>query len=298
MNILITGATGLIGSHLCKHLANHHKLMVLTRKKEKAFTILGHHVNAFETLDDIDFNHLDVVINLAGEPIADKRWSKTQKQKIESSRWHITEQITDKINAADNPPHTFISGSAIGYYGRQTEPVDEQHNQPFSEYSHYLCKQWEALANKAQSDKTRVCILRTGVVLAKHGGALKKMVPPFQFCLGGPIADGTQQMSWIHINDMVNIILFLIENESLSGVFNATAPNPVSNNQFSESLSETLEKPNFFRMPEFVLRLMFGEMADLLVFGQAVKPKALQEADFKFHFPHLKPALENILGGR
>lgn len=298
MNILITGATGLIGSHLCKHLANHHKLVVLTRCKEKAFTTLGHHIDAHQTLEDIDFNNIDCVINLAGEPIADKRWTASQKNKIEASRWHITEQIAEKVNAATTPPHTFISGSAIGFYGRQNEPVTEQDNQPFDEYSHQLCKKWEQLALNTASDKTRVCILRTGIVLAKKAGALGKMVPPFQFYLGGPIADGKQYMSWIHINDMVNIILFLIENQTMQGVFNATAPNPVTNNEFSESLGNTLNRPSLLRMPEFVLRLLFGEMADLLVFGQAVLPKAMNDAGFKFQYSELKPALENVLSGR
>lgn len=298
MNILITGATGLIGSHLCKYLANHHKLLVLTRRKEKAFTLLGHHVDAHETIDGIDFNEIDCVINLAGEPIADKRWTASQKAKIEASRWQITAQIAEKIKATQTPPHTFISGSAIGFYGRQSQPVTEQNNQPFEEYSHHLCKKWEQLALSANSKKTRVCILRTGIVLAKKGGALGKMVPPFQFYLGGPIADGKQYMSWIHINDMVNIILFLIENKSLHGVFNATAPHPVTNNEFSEHLSQTLKRPNIFRMPEPVMRLLFGEMADLLVYGQAVLPKALNDADFKFQYAKLKPALENVLSGR
>ena len=181
---------------------------------------------------------------------------------------------------------------------RQNEPVTEQDNQPFDEYSHQLCKKWEQLALNTASDKTRVCILRTGIVLAKKAGALGKMVPPFQFYLGGPIADGKQYMSWIHINDMVNIILFLIENQTMQGVFNATAPNPVTNNEFSESLGNTLNRPSLLRMPEFVLRLLFGEMADLLVFGQAVLPKAMNDAGFKFQYSELKPALENVLSGR
>jgi hypothetical protein len=295
MNILITGATGLIGTHLCKHLSNHHKLLVLTRCKEKAFHNIGHHIEAHQTLDNIDFNQLDIVINLAGEPIADKRWSQNQKRKIENSRWQITKQLSEKIKSADNPPHTFISGSAIGYYGRQSNEVDETHSSPFDEYSHRLCKKWEALALDAQSDKTRVCILRTGIVLAKEGGALEKMVPPFRLYLGGPIATGQQMMSWVHIKDMVNIILFLIENEQLSGMFNATAPAPVSNNEFCTHLSQTLNRPNAFRMPAPVMRILFGEMADLLLFGQAVKPKALIDAGFKFHYPELKTSLHNLL---
>ncbi len=294
MNIFVTGGTGLIGRALIKFLANHHTITVLSRNKNKVHCTLGHHINAVSTMNEVDFNAIDIVINLAGEPIADKRWSKKQKHLIEQSRWQITEQIVNGIKSAANPPHTFISGSAIGFYGRQTSPVDENHLQCFDEFSHHLCKQWEDIANMAQSEATRVCILRTGIVLSKQGGALSKMVPAVKMCLGGPIGDGNQSMSWIHIDDMVGIILYLIEQSSLRGVFNATAPNPVSNNEFSQHLANTLNRPNRMRMPKKVVELLFGEMGDLLVYGQAVLPKKLYDAGFHFHYPHLSDALVQL----
>lgn len=294
MNILITGATGLIGQALCKFLMNHHQLTILTRDEKKAYLTIGHHVSAIESLAQCDINQIDVVINLAGEPIANKRWSEKQKHAIENSRFSITEQLVCAIKAAGNPPHTFISGSAIGYYGRQNNPVDESHTDCFNEFSHQLCKQWESIANQAHSDATRVCILRTGIVLSKRGGALQKMAPPVKLCLGGPIGSGQQQMSWIHIDDMVGIILHLIDNPALAGIFNATAPNPVDNNEFSKTLAETLKRPNLFRMPATVAQLLFGEMSDLLIYGQAVLPNHITQAGFRFHYPDLQGALKQI----
>lgn len=295
MKILITGATGLIGSELCKFLSNHHELTVLTRHSEKAYQKIGHHINAVQTLDNINFNKIDAVINLAGEPIADKRWSAEQKKRITQSRIDLTNAISDKIIAATTPPQTFISGSAIGYYGRQTSPVTEKKHACFDEFSHQLCKEWETAAIRAQSVSTRVVLLRTGIVLAKNGGALSKMLLPVKLGLGGPLGSGEQMMSWIHIDDMVSIILHALEHKSVSGPVNATAPHPVSNNEFSKILADTLSRPNFFRMPEKMVKLMFGEMSELFLFGQAVIPEKILADGFKFHYPKLDKALAQLL---
>ena len=295
MNILITGGTGLIGTKLVQFLNNHHHVTVLTRQLDKAYQINGHQVQAVTALSQINFNNIDTVINLAGEPIADKRWSAKQKQKIEQSRFTITQALVDGINAADTPPRTFISGSAIGYYGRQTTQVDESHTDYFDEFSHQLCKKWEQIALGAKTEQTRVCLLRTGIVLCDKGGALQKMLPAFKLGLGGPIATGQQMMSWIHIDDMISAILFILETPNLQGPINATAPNPVSNAQFSHLLAKTIRRPDFLTMPAAVLRLMFGEMADLLLHGQAVKPKALLDTGFRFHHPYLNEALQSLL---
>lgn len=295
MNILMTGGTGLIGKKLVKFLNNHHNVTVLTRQLDKAYKVNGHQVQAITSLSQINFNDIDAVINLAGEPIADKRWSAKQKHKIEQSRFNITQALVDGIKSADTPPHTFISGSAIGYYGRQTVPVDENHTDYFDEFSHQLCKQWEQIALEAQTEHTRVCLLRTGIVLSDKGGALQKMLPAFKFGLGGPIASGEQMMSWIHIDDMISAILFILDTPSLQGPINATAPNPVSNAQFSHALAKTIHRPDFLTMPAAVLRLLFGEMADLLVHGQAVKPKVLLDEGFRFHHQYLNEALQSLL---
>lgn len=295
MNILVTGGTGLIGKELIKFLNNHHHVSVFTRSVNKAYKINGHQVNAVSDLEQLDFNTLDAVINLAGEPIADKRWTQKQKQKIEQSRFNITQQLVDRIKQAHNPPHTFISGSAIGFYGRQSHTVDEESLDCYPEFSHQLCKQWEDIALQAKSARTRVCLLRTGIVLSDKGGALKKMLPAFKMCLGGPISHGEQMMSWIHIDDMVSAILFILNKSNLKGAINLTAPNPISNTCFSQTLAKTIHRPAVFTMPASVLTLLFGEMADLLLHGQAVKPNVLLNAGFRFHHQYIEEALSNLL---
>ncbi|RZM79976.1 TIGR01777 family protein [Pseudoalteromonas rubra] len=296
MKVLITGATGLIGSELCKFLINKHKIVALTRNISKAGRVLDSKIEAVDDLDLVNFNDLDVIINLAGEPIADKRWTEKQKARIMDSRITLTEEISNRIRACDSPPHTFISGSAIGYYGRQpaTVKVDEDFNDPYPEFSHQLCKDWEAKANLAHSEQTRVCIVRTGVVLSRQGGALKKMLPAFQFGMGGPMASGKQMMSWIHIDDMVQLLLFLVKHQDLSGVFNATAPAPVSNKEFAERLALTLRRPAMLTMPEFVLKALFGEMSELLIYGQRVLPRRALKANYRFRYPNLDEALQQL----
>ena len=297
MKILITGATGLIGSALCKLLANKHELIALTRNINKAKNTLPNSIDVLDNLEDLNFDDLDAVINLAGEPIADKRWSAQQKQRIFQSRLGITEQIVTKINASDAPPKVFISGSAIGFYGRQPAEnvITESYSSTYPEFSHQLCKQWEELALQAQSPDVRVCLLRTGIVLSKQGGALDKMLPPFKLGLGGKMASGKQMMSWIHIDDMINAIVFLLDEPNAHGAFNLTAPEPVSNTNFTQILANTLNRPALFPMPEFVLKLLFGEMSDLLIYGQNVIPEKLEQQGFKFKFETLDTALNEVL---
>jgi len=297
MKILITGATGLIGSALCKLLADKHELIALTRNINKAKNTLPNSIIALDNLKEVNFDDLDAVINLAGEPIADKRWSAQQKQKIFQSRLSITEQLITKINTSDTPPKVFISGSAIGFYGRQAaeKVITESYSSTYPEFSHQLCKQWEELALQAQSPDVRVCLLRTGIVLSKQGGALDKMLPPFKLGLGGKMASGKQMMSWIHIDDMINAIVFLLEDEKAHGAFNLTAPEPVSNNNFTQILAKTLKRPALFPMPKFVLKCLFGEMSDLLIYGQNVVPEKLEQQGFKFKFKTLDSALNEIL---
>lgn len=297
MKILITGATGLIGSALCKLLADKHELIALTRNINKAKNTLPNSIIALDNLKDVNFDDLDAVINLAGEPIADKRWSAQQKQKIFQSRLAITEQIVNNINVSDTPPKVFISGSAIGFYGRQPAEnvITESYSSTYPEFSHQLCKQWEELALQAHSPDVRVCLLRTGIVLSKQGGALDKMLPPFKLGVGGRMASGKQMMSWIHIDDMVNAIVFLLKDEKAHGAFNLTAPEPVSNTNFTQTLAKTLNRPALFPMPEFVLKLLFGEMSDLLIYGQNVIPEKLEQQGFKFKFKTLDTALNEIL---
>lgn len=295
MNILITGATGLIGQALVAKWHGQHQLHILSRSVVRARQLLAVEANYQESLQHINLNQIDAVINLAGEPIADKRWSEAQKEQICQSRWQITEALAEKIQQCTTPPKVLISGSAIGFYGRQgSTVVTEEYKSFYPEFSHDICARWENLAQRAASEKTRVCLLRTGIVLSNKGGALAKMLPLFKLGLGGPIADGQQFMSWIHIEDMISLIDFLLHHDDLSGPFNATAPRPVSNKDFSQQLAERFGKKAPFAVPAFILRLAFGEMADLLLFGQNVQPKRLLDSGFQFHYPKLKDALNAL----
>ena len=296
MHIFITGATGLIGSHLCQQLLAEHQLTVLSRSPDTATQLLGAGILAVDSLANVDFNTVDCVINLAGEPIVNKRWSDKQKQRLLDSRIVLTQQISTAIQYSQTPPHTFISGSAIGFYGRQDNTlIDESFTAVHPEFSHKLCEAWEQAAFAAQSANTRVCTLRTGIVLAKQAGALAKMLPPFKLGLGGPIGNGEQGMSWIHIDDMVRLILFVLETKNLSGAINATAPNPVSNKEFSHQLGQALARPAFIPMPSLLLKLVMGEMADLLLYGQFVLPKKVLLQQFSFTYPTLPQALKQLV---
>lgn len=304
MKILLTGASGLIGREIIKQaIIEKHEVIGLSRDianaKKQLRKCFGPQINEkVDWLSDLDsLKHLDdfdAVINLAGEPIVGKRWSDAQKLVLQNSRWLITKQLADLINASNTLPKVFISGSAIGYYGRQNDaPVDEHFTDVHDEFSHRLCKRWEDIAMSAQTS-TRVCLLRTGIVLSNKGGALEKMLLPFKLGLGGPIGDGRHFMSWIHIEDMARGVLYLLNDESCSGAFNFTAPNPVSNKEFSKTLASVLHRPAIFPMPKKVLQIIMGEMADLLTTGQNVIPAKLQNQGFTFIHPNLKAALEDL----
>ncbi|MEG3135006.1 TIGR01777 family oxidoreductase [Rouxiella sp. T17] len=297
MKILITGASGLIGRRLTEALLNQaHEITALTRSPDRSTKLLGPKVVIWQSLDDkTSLDGFDAVINLAGEPIADKRWTKDQKQKLCDSRWKLTERLSQLINAGENPPSVFISGSAVGYYGDQGQAVVAEDEPPNKQFTWQLCARWEALALAAQSDKTRVCLLRTGVVLARKGGALAKMILPFRAGLGGPLGDGQQYMPWIHIDDMVDGILFLLNHETLNGPFNMVAPYPVRNDQFSALLGETLHRPSFMRVPAGVVRLLMGESAVLVLGGQRAIPQKLENAGYDFHYKELKAAITDVL---
>ncbi|MCG8157463.1 TIGR01777 family oxidoreductase [Brenneria goodwinii] len=296
MQLLITGGTGLIGRHLIQRLLLlSHSITVVTRNPERARSIFGDRVEYWSTLDDkTSLNAFDGVINLAGEPIADKRWTPKQKQRLSQSRWDITERLARLIKDSSEPPSVFISGSAVGYYGDQGAALVTEEETPTNDFTHHLCARWEALAQSAESDKTRVCLLRTGVVLSAQGGALAKMLPLFRLGLGGPLGSGKQYMPWIHIDDMVNGIIYLLDSDVLSGPFNMVSPYPVRNEQFSALLAEVLHRPGFLRAPGFAIKLLMGEAATLVLGGQRAIPARLESAGFGFRFFELKEALEEV----
>ena len=291
MQIFITGGTGLIGQRLITRLAPEHHITVLSRSESKARATLPAAVSVTENLDAItNFDDFDVIINLAGEPIADKRWTSQQKHQICQSRWQLTTALVTKINASATPPHTFISGSAIGYYGRQGDkPVTENNTKPHPEFTHEVCQCWEQIAETVKQH-CRVCLLRTGVVLAAEGGALEKMRLPFKLGLGGPIGSGEQYMSWIHLDDMVAGICFLMTHSRCSGPFNLTAPQPVTNKAFVSAFANALNRPAFMPLPGFALKVIMGEAADMLLTGQRVIPQKLLDAGFEFKFDSIDKA--------
>ncbi len=291
--ILVTGGTGFIGSKLCLKLQEMgYNLTILSRKP-----LQKNHKNLqfIRNLNDIDFN-FDIVINLAGEPIS-QRWSENKRNKIYTSRINLTQQISDKINSSKNPPKIFISGSAIGYYGTsETKTFDEQSSPTTQNYfSQKICFDWENAAKKSEQ-KTRLIILRTGVVIGQNGGIIKKMLPAFKFGLGGKIASGNQYFSWIHVEDAVNAIIHLMQNENSCGAFNITSPNHSNNYEFSQILAKNLHRPCFFKIPKFVLQLIYKNMAtELLIEGQKVYPKALIDENFTFKYSNLDSAIKEAL---
>lgn len=311
---LITGGSGFIGTQLIKQLLiEEHEVTVLTRDEVKTANHFARvmessirpdkTVGKVQTITDLnelnvsDGSSFDVVINLAGQGIADKRWSDSIKQQLLNSRINTTKALTDYLEDVLVKPDVFISGSALGYYGLHDDDnkINES-GQGDTSFSSQLCVAWENEAKRIEDLGIRTCYLRTGIVLGKKGGALSKMLPPFKFGLGGPMGSGKQWMSWIHMDDIIGIIRYAVENESVSGAINGTAPSPVTNKTFSSILGQVLKRPAFIPMPAFVMKLMMGEMAEeLLLSGQRVVPEKISEAGYQFKYPELKSALKNIL---
>ncbi len=296
MHILLTGGTGFIGKRLVAHLKNKHQLTVLSRQPAHAVQRLGFDLEFIDRLDSLDdLNEFDAVINLAGEPIAAGRWSKHRKFKICQSRWETTRKLVELALSSAHPPHVFISGSAIGYYGRQGDRlINESCDEPYPEFTHTVCKEWERLTEPLAS-LCRVVLIRTGVVLGCTGGALAKMKPAFRCCLGGPLGSGQQYMSWIHLDDEVRAIQFLLDHPDCQGAFNLTAPQPVTNAEFTRQLARILKRPLQLPTPAWMLKLAMGEMADLVLHGQRVIPQRLSDMGFHFQHPNLEDALKSIV---
>lgn len=295
MHVLVTGGTGFIGKALCAELLKrNHKLSVLTRNLAAARELpLGS--RAIATLAGLD--GVDAIVNLAGENLAAQRWTEARKQAFVDSRVQVTRRLVEFIRAADKRPRALISGSAIGWYGARGDELlgEGSTSGKFDEYQARLCRAWEAEAKQASALDVRVCLLRTGIVLERDGGPLAKLLPPFRWGLGGRLGDGRQWMSWIHREDLVALILWLLETDNCRGAWNGTAPQPVTNAEFARTLGAALGRPAVLPMPAFMLRLLVGEMADLLLTGQKVIPQRAQEAGFSFRHPQLAGALGAIL---
>ena len=298
MKLLITGGSGLIGTELIERLCERYSITVISRHPKRAIERFGKGVHALASLDEVEnIGDFYAVINLQGEGIADKRWSDKQKLRIQQSRWGITRELTERIQQSETPPQVFISGSAIGYYGDQGDKVmtEEAKVERPEDFAHQLCAEWERLALAAQSEQTRVCVVRTGVVLAREGSALQKMLPPYLLGLGGPLGSGQQYFSWVHLEDMARLLEFLLEQDSCQGVYNATAPEPVRQEEFSATIAKVLRKSHFMRVPAWVMKLMLGEMSQMLLTGQRVVPARLQQEGFEFNYPSPVTALRDCL---
>ncbi|AZR28488.1 TIGR01777 family protein [Xanthomonas vasicola pv. arecae] len=293
MHLLITGGTGFIGQALCPALLQAgHQVSVLTRDVRRArHTLPG--VTAVETLDGVQ---ADAVINLAGEPLAAGRWTDARKQRFRESRLGITHQLQNWIaqQPAAQRPTVLISGSAVGYYGERGDTALTEADPAGDDFSALLCRDWEAAANTISALGPRVSWVRTGIVLDRDGGALARMLPAFRFGGGGPFGDGRHWMSWIHRADMVALLLWLLPHGQ-PGAYNATAPNPVTNAEFARTLAKVLHRPVLLALPSGLLRLGFGEMADLLLISQRVLPQRALDAGFHFQYAQLDAALRAIL---
>lgn len=300
MRVLITGGSGFVGQRLCQQLAQQgHEMQVVSRRPHQVRERLPSGCDIRDHAQAFIESPPDALINLAGESIAGKRWSDEQKAKLINSRVEATEQLValcEQLKANGQPlPAVMVSGSAMGYYGDQGKRVVIEETLPHEEFAHQLCKKWEAAAQPVEALGIRLAILRTGLVLDAGGGSLQKMLPPFKLGLGGRFGSGEQFMPWIHRDDLVAAILFLIDQEGLSGPFNGSAPHPVTNATFSKTLASQLNRPAIFPVPAFVLKAGLGEMSRLLLTGADMRPARLEDAGFSFQYPTLNKALEAIL---
>lgn len=298
MKILITGGTGLIGRALCRALlAQGHELTVLSRNPASVQGQCGASVQAMRALDEWDAaREFAAVINLAGEPIVDARWSVSRKKALWDSRVGVTEQLVDCMRRAQQRPKVLLSGSAIGYYGDRGDALLDESSAAAADYAAQLCAAWEGAAEQAISLGVRVCLLRTGLVLSRRGGMLGRMLTPFKLGLGARLGSGKQWMSWIQIDDYVALVLRLLAAEGLSGPVNMTAPQAVTNRDFTAALAGALHRPALFVAPSWLLQAALGERAPMLLGGQRVLPAKMLAHGYQFLHPQLGSALSAEIG--
>lgn len=296
MHILLTGGTGLIGRPLCRHwLAQGHRLTVLSRTPQRVAELCGTGVRGIGAFTEYGDGPLDAVVNLAGAPIADRLWTHKRKALLWASRIGLTEQLLAWLGSRAQKPQVLISGSAVGWYGDAGERELNEDSPPVIEdYAAQLCSAWEETALRAEDLGIRVALLRTGLVLAADGGFLKRLLLPFRLGLGGPIGNGRQWMAWIHLQDEIALIDFLLQQEAAHGPYNACAPQPVRNKLFAQSLGRALHRPALLPLPAPLLRLGLGELSGLLLGGQKALPEHALAAGFTFRFPDIDSALADL----
>ncbi len=298
MKILITGGTGFIGKPLVNHLlARGHELTLLTRNSTTpGSTTVAGLTQACWNLDRVDefiseIEGQDAVINLAGAPIADGRWTEKVKNEILSRRVNATKKIVRSLRESKTRPRVLINASAVGYYGASAGRIFSEDAPHGFDFLAQVAGAWENEARQAELCGARVVRLRFGIVLGKSGGALPKMSIPFRYFLGASLGNGRQWMSWIHLEDLIGMIEFCVRNENVSGPVNAVSPNPVTNREFSLALARALHRPCWFSIPEFVLRMAFGEMSAVLLAGQRASSQKIESLGFSFQRPNLESAL-------
>lgn len=297
MKILVTGGTGFIGRKVCRALvASGHQVIVFSRNPGKVAKLIGHSCRGIGDIAPETFKEsVDAIFNLAGEPIADSRWTDARKAKLRDSRIATTQKIVELCAALNPPPKVLISASAVGYYGDQGDNKVIESTPPHEEFTHLLCQDWEQQAMEARELGVRVAVARIGLVVGK-GGFLKKMLTPFKLGVGGKLGNGKQWMPWIHVQDLVNILLYLMEHDTCEGVYNAVSPSPVTNEEFTRTLGEIVGRPTVFTVPKIVLESTLGEMARLLLTGQRAFPDRLMEQEaFVFNYDKLEDALRDVV---
>jgi uncharacterized protein (TIGR01777 family) len=302
--ILITGASGFVGLALSRRLLEDGFEVVALSRRPKDAAPLPHprfHAFPWDARTDAGWAyHADgafAVINLAGDNLAAGRWSCQKKQAILQSRLDAVHAVSQAIQKLQNKPNFIIQASAIGIYGDRGEEKLTEKSAAGTGFLADVCKQWEHAAQRTRDLGVRLAVLRLGMVLGTGGGALAKMVPVFRKFLGGVLGNGRQWISWVHIDDVIGIVRFLLENQNLDGAFNVTSPQPVQAQEFYGTLGKVLHRPSVFKVPGFVLKLLQGEMAkELLLSSQRIQPQRLLEAGYPFHFADLQTALEDILG--
>ena len=295
--ILVTGATGFIGRNFCIAAKKKgYDIIALSRNKSYAKYQLPD-TTIITSLDELPSKTIiNYVLNLAGEPLVAGRWNEKLKSSFIDSRLGVTNDLFKHFTIRGVHPEVVISGSAVGYYGAGDDNFIDEASEPKNSFSQHLCALWEKSASNFQSLGSRVCYLRTGIVLGEGEGALKRMIPAFKMGLGGKLGSGKQWFPWIHIEDQINLIFHCFEKTDLSGAVNACSPNPITNSDFTHTLGRVLSRPIFFNMPSAIAILVFGEMAsELLLTGQRAIPKKAIDSGFRFNHEHIQEALEHIL---
>ena len=298
MRVFITGATGFIGRALVlRLLGTGHQVTAWVRDEERARNLLGSEVVLVPTNSSIG-EHIpraNAVINLAGEPVLAGRWKASRKSAIVESRINLTRAIATAIAESPSPPSVLISASAVGYYGDRGDETVEDDTPAGNDFLATLCRDWEASALAAQNSRTRVFIPRLGIVLAPEEGALARMVLPFRFGVGGPIGSGRQYVPWIHIDDLVEILVTALQDERFSGPLIAAAPNPVTSRQLAGAIGIVLRRPSLLPVPGLALRILLGEVGAYLLTGQRVRPRRLEQLGFVWRYSEIETALADIL---